>query len=245
MAEVVAEPIEGSERAPIIRCAATLAAGVSSGFIAGVLIGGVGGRVAMFILRLSSDAAVLGMQSDDGFIIGRVSSATLFLLGASAGLGVLGGVFYLIVRDWLPIRVRAPLMAGYFAVVGGNGIIHPGGTDFTLLSPLPLAIALFVAIPALYGVGLSLMAERFLRDGSYMRRTRYGWLVGLTPLALALVFGVIVLLASVAVYGIAQAVPRTVGIWRSQAVTWMGRAFLLATAAYSAFGLVESASEIL
>jgi hypothetical protein len=46
---------------------ATLAAGVSSGSVAGLLIGGVGGRLAMFVLRLTSDPALRGAKTDDGF----------------------------------------------------------------------------------------------------------------------------------------------------------------------------------
>ena len=227
------------------RSAATLAAAVSAGFIAGVLIGGVGGRVAMLLLRVTSSPRVLGMESDDGFTIGRVSSETLFLLGVAVGLGILGGIFYLIVRNWIPSRGRVPAMVVYFALVGGNGIIHPGGRDFTQLSPLPLAVALFVAIPALYGLATPMMTERFLREDSLIRRTKHGWIVGLAPLALAFVFGIIVLLAAAAVRGIAEAVPRTVDVWRSRPAAWIGRAFLLATAALSAFGLVSSTIEIL
>jgi len=48
----------------------TLAAISSAGALAGVLIGGVGGRLAMMLLaRLNPQA--LGVKSDDGFIIGR------------------------------------------------------------------------------------------------------------------------------------------------------------------------------
>ena len=231
--------------ASLPRSAATLAAAVSAGFIAGVLIGGVGGRVAMLLLRVTSSPRVLGMESDDGFTIGRVSSETLFLLGVAVGLGILGGIFYLIVRNWIPSRGRVPAMVAYFALVGGNGIIHPGGRDFTQLSPLPLAVALFVAIPALYGLAMPMMTERFLREDSLIRRTKYGWIAGLAPLALAFVFGIIVLLAAAAVRGIAEAVPRTVDVWRSRPAAWIGRAFLLATAALSAFGLVSSTIEIL
>lgn len=247
MTEVAAEPALGSERSSITRSAGTLAAGVSSGFIAGLLIGGVGGRVAMFILRLTSDASVLGVESDDGFIIGRFSLSTLFLLLATAFLGSLGGVFYLVVRGWLPTRARVPLMAGYFAVVGGAAVISgkEGGTDFTQLAPLPLAIGFFIAIPALYGVAMSLMAERFLRDGSYIRRTKYGWLAGVIPMVLLQGFGIVILLASAAAYWVAQKSPRIVGIWRSNTVAWMGRAFLVATAAYMAVTLAKSAIEIL
>jgi len=245
MTEGAIDHVAGSDEPPIERSAATLAAAVSAGFIAGVLIGGVGGRLAMFVLRQTSSSDVLGVKTDDGFIIGRVSSETLFLLGVSVGLGILGGVFYLIVRGWIPSPARIPVMVAYFALVGGNGIIHPDGRDFTRLSPLPLAVAFFVAIPALYGLAMPLMTERFLRAGSLIRRTRYGWIVGLSPLALALIFGVAVLLVAAGIRWIAHTSPRAVDVWRSPSATWTGRALLLATALVSAFGLLQSSIEIL
>src|SRR6266576_2082709 len=105
---------------------ATLGAGVSAGFVAGALIGGVGGRLAMLILRLTSDPLLHGVSTDDGFTIGRVSAETLFLLGVTAGLGMLGGLFYLMVRRWIPAPWRIPLMTLSFALVGGAGLIGPG-----------------------------------------------------------------------------------------------------------------------
>src|ERR1044071_7492543 len=47
--------------------------GAASGAIAGALVGGIGGRLAMLLLRLTSPDAVTGMISDDGFEIGVVS----------------------------------------------------------------------------------------------------------------------------------------------------------------------------
>ena len=87
---------------------ATLGAGVSAGFLAGVLIGGVGGRLAMLALRLTSDPSLNGVSTDDGFTIGRVSLQTLFLLGVTAGLGMAGGLFYLVVRRWIPSPLAHP-----------------------------------------------------------------------------------------------------------------------------------------
>jgi hypothetical protein len=40
----------------------TLGAGVSAGFFAGVLIGGVGGRLAMLALRVTSDPSLHGCR---------------------------------------------------------------------------------------------------------------------------------------------------------------------------------------
>src|SRR3954465_12519168 len=84
----------------------TLGSGVSAGFLAGILIGGVGGRSAMLGLRLTPDPSLHGGLTDDGFTIGRVSAETLFLLGVTSGLGMAGGVFYLVVRRWIPARWR-------------------------------------------------------------------------------------------------------------------------------------------
>ena len=54
--------------------------GMATGGWAGFLVGGVGGRIAMFVLRLTSTDSVRGTQSDDGFTIGQLSGATVFLL---------------------------------------------------------------------------------------------------------------------------------------------------------------------
>ena len=161
---------------------ATLASGVSAGFLTGLLIGGVGGRLAMLLLRLTSDPALRGAKTDDGFTIGVFSTETLFLLGVTAGLGILGGLFYLIVRGWIPGRWRVVVMTVYVGLVGGAGLVKPDGIDFNALSPLPLAVAMFVAIAAAYGAVMPWLTERMLRDGSIMRRG-WTWIAGLLPLA--------------------------------------------------------------
>ena len=224
---------------------ATLGAGVSAGFIAGVLIGGVGGRLAMLALRLTSDPSLHGVSTDDGFTIGRVSLETLFLLGVTAGLGMAGGLFYLVVRRWIPSRWRIPLMTVFFALVGGAGLIGPSAVDFTLLSPLPLAVALFVVIPATYGATMPLITERLLREDSILRRGRWAWIVGLVPLLFANIVGALVLLVALGVWTIGRSTPELVDAWRSTVVTWLGRAGLVAIAFASGAGLVRDGIDIL
>jgi len=75
-----------------------------------------------------------------------------------------------VVRRWIPSRWRIPLMTLLFALVGGAGLIGPSAVDFTLLSPLPLAVAFFVAISAAYGATMPWSAERLLREDSILRR---------------------------------------------------------------------------
>jgi hypothetical protein len=223
----------------------TLGAGVSAGFVAGVLIGGVGGRLAMLALRVTSDPSLHGVSTDDGFTIGRVSLETLFLLGVTAGLGILGGLFYLVVRRWIPSPWRIPLMTLFFGLVGGAGVIGPSDVDFTLLSPLSLAVAFFVAIPAAYGAMMPWMAERLLREDSTLRRGRWTWLVGLVPLVFANIVGALILLVALGVWAVGRSAPSLVEAWRSQVATWLGRAALAAIAVASAAGLLRDGVDTL
>jgi hypothetical protein len=224
---------------------ATLAAGVSSGFVSGLLIGGVGGRMAMFVLRLTSDPALRGAKTDDGFTIGVFSSESLFLLGVTAGLGILGGLFYLIVRGWIPERRRVVVMTVYVGLVGGAGLISPDGIDFELLSPRSLAVAMFVAIAVAYGAVMPWLTERMLREDSVMRRRPWAWIVGLLPLALANIVGILVLVLAMLVLLVRRAAPITITAWRSPVALWMGRTLLIVTAAISGANLVRDSIEIL
>ena len=76
--------------------------GVSTGTVAGLVIGGVGGRLAMFVLRLTSSPSLHGVETDDGFTIGEFSLATLFLLLVTAAIGVLAGLVYLVMPHMAP-----------------------------------------------------------------------------------------------------------------------------------------------
>jgi hypothetical protein len=223
----------------------SLGAGVSAGFLAGVLIGGVGGRLAMLALRLTSDPSLHGVSTDDGFTIGRVSLQTLFLLGVTAGLGMAGGLFYLVVRRWIPSRWRIPLMTLFFALVGGAGLIGPSAVDFTLLSPLPLAVAFFVAIPAVYGATVPWVAERLLREDSILRRGRWAWVGGLLPLLFANIVGALVLLVAL---GGGPSVARHPSSWMPgdpRSSRGSGRAALVIIAFASGDGLVRDGIDIL
>ena len=224
-----------------------LSAGVVGGLVTGAVVGGIGGRLAMFVLRLTSDPSLHGAETDDGFIMGQISGATLFLLIVTSVLGVLAGVLYLAVRTWFPLRRRAALAGIFGGIVGGALLIRPGGTDFTLLDPLPLAIVMFVALPAICGVVMSLLVERLLREDSGFSRSR-SWFVGLIPL-IALAFlgplGLGVLAVLIGLWAIHRWTPRVASLWRSVPVVWIGRAGLLAVTALSLVALVRDIDQIL
>jgi hypothetical protein len=228
-----------------------LSGAATGGALAGLLVGGVGGRVAMLALRLTSDPRLRGLDTDDGFTIGVVSADTLFLLGITAVLGAVVGVAYLLVRGWLPPRLRPWVFGALGGAVGGAAIVRPDGLDFTLLDPVPLAIAMFVAIPAAGGVLTALLAERFLREGSVVRSS---WvapavlvLVLLLPVGVGLLgpIGMAILLAVGTAIVLMGRGPDVARLWRSSPVTWLGRAALVAVFVAASVVLARDVAAVL
>ena len=207
-----------------------LAAALTVGATLGLLIGGVGGRLAMRLIFLTSDPAVAGVVSDDGFVIGQVTPATLFLLALGGLTGVAGVLIYLAIRPLLlgPAWVRWASSGLWAAVAVGTLLIHTDGVDFTLLSPRWLSIALFVTLPGLYGLLIGPAVDRATRPDGWFYRVS-PWLA-LPPLVIILLpgpplflFGLPVL----AVIGLAHLIrqsPRLTQAFRHPALLWSARA---------------------
>jgi hypothetical protein len=224
-----------------------VAAVAVAGALTGAVVGGVGGRLAMFVLRLTSDPALRGLKTDDDFTIGIFSGATLFLVIVTTVLGIIGGLVYLVVRGWLPERGRPWLFGALTGIVGGATVIRPGGIDFTLLEPLGVAVAMFIALPAAFGMAVSLFAERLLARDSGFARSR-AWIAGLLlllPLGFFGVVGLAVLALIFALVLLVRAAPEMAALWTSPLVTWIGRAGLVAIAIVWGTALVTDVAEIL
>ena len=143
------------------------------GLLLGLVVGGIGSRLAMRALFLTSDPGVRGMISDDGFAVGQFSvAATLNLLLATTGIGVIGAFVYAAVRPFLlgPRWLRMIGCAIGGGAVVGSMLVHTGGVDFRALSPRWFAIALFVAIPAVFGALAVPAVEWALRDDGWFQR---------------------------------------------------------------------------
>ena len=218
---------------------------VFSGLLAGFLVGGVGGRLAMLLLRLTSSDGVRGIESDDGFTIGRFSTETIFLVAATTLVGSALALVYFVVRRWLPARLRPLQAAVFFGLVGGALVIEPHGVDFTLLDPLWLAVALFVALPATYGALMVFLAERRLAGSTTVHKSH---------VAAAIVFvvigslGVIPLVLTAAVivgFVVTRRWPKLQELAEATGPSWVVRLALLALAAVSAVALTNDVTEIL
>lgn len=160
--EVVPEP-----QPPFERLVRSFAGVTAAAALMGLLIGGVFGRLAMFVLaRLSPEAE--GVESDDGFVMGQFTvSGSLNLLAVGTFIGVLGGAVYFVVRGlrFGPRWFQVASIAAGAAVVVGSMLVHSDGLDFNLLHPLWLAVVLFLAIPGLFAAALTVTAERWIAPG--------------------------------------------------------------------------------
>lgn len=175
-----------------------------AGIPTGVVVAGVGSRVAMLILRLTSPESVLGTTSDDGFEIGRVTfGGTYNLLMMGAAVGVIGAVAYRAVAPWLlgPTWLRRLTVGAASGAVIGSIVIHADGRDFRVLTPLWLAVGLFVALPAVFGVAISMAVDRMVIAGPPTGSRR--WVVpALLVVAFPLVALVVVVATIVVVLGV-------------------------------------------
>ena len=162
----------GTPQATLHGIMRVVATGVVAGGVAGFLWGGIGGRLAMRIVFLTSDPGVAGLESDDGFIIGQISSATVFLVMFTTLIGGMAGVAAGVVRSWM--RSGTAVAAAAFAVAGalfgGGNLVHADGIDFRLLDPLALTVGLFMLIPAGWGATTVILFDRWRRRDSRLGR---------------------------------------------------------------------------
>lgn len=239
-------PTGSWQRAALVDIRATLLAGIWLG----VLIGGIGGRLAMLLLRVLSPDHVRGVTSDDGFLIGQVTlSGTYDLLLVGGAFGIVGAVGYRLVDRWLIgpgwfRRLTAALGAG--AVIGSM-LVHTDGVDFVLLDPLWLAIALFVLIPALFGFFIGPLEAALARPDSWVHR---GWRAWALPAVTLLVFPFFILMgafvagAMLVARGIRQVLPVD-SISDNAVVGLLVRGAWLGIAVLGAVSLVSDARTIL
>jgi len=159
-----------------------------AGITVGFLIAGGVSRLAMLLIRVTSPERVNGLQSDDDFTIGEVTLAgTYNLLVLGAVVGIIGVGAYRIVRPWLIgpqwfRRLTTGLGAG---IVAGSMLIHRDGVDFTVLKPTWLAIGLFIAVPALFGIAMGWVVDSVARPESWTARGHWRWLLPLIAIAAA------------------------------------------------------------
>lgn len=144
-----------------------------SGVIAGVVVGGLLGRVVMRISGFTAGPALVGVQTAGGNRVGDITVAgTLALVVfVGVGMGLVGGVIYAVVESWLrPLRPWHGLAYGVALLAAvGFTVLDPSNFDFTRFGVPLLNVAMFAALFVIFGV-----ATAWLFDALGALRARTG-----------------------------------------------------------------------
>jgi hypothetical protein len=142
-----------------------IAIGGLAGLIAGVMVFGIGGRLFMRIAAVI-DPTAAGLTTSNGNRIGDITlGGTLgFVLAIGLIFGVVAGILWVIVGQWLPgrgaLRALANGIAG--AAITPFFVVRADERDFLLLAPTAAPIAMVVGLAAVGGIAVAL-ADTWLR----------------------------------------------------------------------------------
>ena len=194
----------------------------------------------MRLLAVTSPTLAQNRMTDDLARVGEITvPGTVFLVTLTAVLGAVGGLVYLLVRRILPEGLL-PRLAGFGILTGTAGgalLVHDHPSfDYTILQPTWLAVALFILLPAGYGVLTAVLIEAMDRQDGLLRRA---------PTAAVIVAGVVVCLPTLLFTAVPIAVALVVSmndrlrqLWASRPVTVLGYVIYAALVFWGAYGLI-------
>lgn len=179
-----------------------VAVGTIAGGIAGMLVGGIGSRIAMRIAGAMTDPALVGIaRTDNGNVLGEITVGGTLALVFFGGLfpGVLGGLVYVAARPWLrPLGPWAGVAFGLMLLAAlGATVIEPFNIDFRAFGVPLVNVALFALLFPLFGLAMQWserVVERRIEDARGSSRALILWTsAGLAAFFLVpLVVGVLV-----------------------------------------------------
>jgi hypothetical protein len=144
-----------------------------AGALAGLLVGGIGGRIVMRLSAIAGGPDVVGTITENGNAVGQITAKGTLGLLVFGGLfsGIAGGVILAIVAPWLrwagPVR---GLVFGVFVLaVAGRTVIDASNPDFVILQPAWLNVVMFSALFLLFGVPAVFLLDRLERRPSTSR----------------------------------------------------------------------------
>ncbi|MDQ2951126.1 MAG: hypothetical protein M3R54_02560 [Chloroflexota bacterium] len=137
-----------------------------AGIVAGMLVAGVLGRIAMRVAGFLSRPELIGVETSNGNRVGEITLAGTIVIAVFAGIsaGLLGGALYASAEPWLR-RLRWRGVVFGVALLGGIGftVIEPANFDFRRFGSAGLNVLLFAALFVAYGVLVAWLFER-IRD---------------------------------------------------------------------------------
>jgi hypothetical protein len=196
----VSEQAELSRTGEVLR---DIARGGISGVVAGIVVGGLGGRLVMRIAALLHPDAV-GALTENGNRIGDITlGGTLSLVLFGLISCAMAGAVWVIVSPWIPghTGVRALLTAGVAIAIGTPVLIIGRNPDFVILDHDPAVVALLLALVGTIGLSIALLDSWLDRrlphaDTGQKRPAGFYAIVTLMGAVLVLPFVLLVLLTA-------------------------------------------------
>ena len=150
-----------------------IAAGTLSGIVVGIVVGGLGSRLVMRLSAIAAGSGVQGVTTANGNRVGEITVGGTIALIIFAGVftGTFGGLLYASVRPWLApfARWRGLIFGLSLLALAGSLILDAANSDFIVLRPPLLNVAMFAALFLIFGIAIAPVFDRILRalkDGS-------------------------------------------------------------------------------
>jgi L-asparagine transporter-like permease len=161
------------------------------GALVGLVVAGLGGRLAMRVVALADGREDFGLTTEGGNVVGDVTlGGTLFILLLGVAQGVLGALLYLALRRWLPVRpwLAAVVFALFVLGLGLGQVTNGNEADFVFVNAVVSLVA-FGCVILVLGLVLPPLIERI----SPRRISPSLWGRGLVAavVVLAVVFGAV------------------------------------------------------
>jgi hypothetical protein len=141
-----------------------------AGMVVGVLVGGLGGRLAMRVSGIAAGPSLQGVRTDAGFPVGAITAQGTLELIVFAGLlsGAIGGMFYAAVSPWLTrLGAWRGLAFGVLLLaVLGSLVLDPDNPDFGRFGPSGVNVGMFGALFLIFGALVAPVASRLKRSGA-------------------------------------------------------------------------------
>lgn len=139
-----------------------------AGITAGVLVGGLLGRVAMRVSGFTAGPALAGVTTSNGNRVGDITFAgtVALIVFVGVGTGLFGGVLYAVAEPWLRrMRPWHGLAYGSALLLAfGFTVLDPANFDFARFGPAPLNVAMFAALFLIFGLTIAWLFDLLSRS---------------------------------------------------------------------------------
>ena len=174
-----------------------IARGGLAGLAVGIVVGGLGGRLAMRLIALIVPEST-GRFTENGNRIGDITLGGTFALLIFGGLfaGIFLAVIWVVVSPWLPRSLGPRVVAAIPLAIGlgAFGVIVGSNTDFIVLGFEPSVVVVLLAFVGLVGASMAVVdawLDRRLPRPRSSRSPEAGGYLAISLVGAVFAFGVV------------------------------------------------------